>query len=128
MDYTPKYFKEKEFQACSPACSMSDMHPETLRRMDALREAAGIPCVLNSAGRTYEWERSKGRPGTSSHVYKKDGSMKCRAVDIRCNNNANRMKLIKAAIEVGYRRIGVANTFIHVDDDPAKSQDVVWMY
>jgi hypothetical protein len=29
---------------------------------------------------------------------------------------------------VGFNRIGVANTFIHVDNDPSLPEDVIWTY
>jgi len=31
-------------------------------------------------------------------------------------------------LEVGFTRIGIGNTFIHVDIDKDKSQNVIWTY
>ena len=31
-------------------------------------------------------------------------------------------------MQVGFNRIGIADTFIHVDDDKDKSQQVIWTY
>lgn len=118
---TAKYFKESEFQKCVPACSLQDMKQGTMDKLDAARESAGIPFVLNSAYRSVEHEHKQGRPGTSSHT-------KGMAVDIRCNTNANRMKIVRALIEAGFVRIGIGKTFVHADDDAAKSQNVMWHY
>lgn len=118
---TAKYFKESEFRKCVPSCSLQDMNQGTMDKLDAAREIAGIPFVLNSAYRSKAWEAKQGRDGTSSHT-------KGMAVDIRCNTNANRMKIVRALIEAGFVRIGIGKTFVHVDDDAAKSQNVMWHY
>ena len=118
---TAKYFKESEFQKCVPSCSLQDMNQGTMDKLDAAREIAGIPFVLNSAYRSVEHERNHGRDGTSSHT-------KGMAVDIRCNSNANRMKIVRALIEAGFERIGIGKTYVHADDDAAKSQNVMWHY
>ena len=118
---TAKYFRESEFKACSPACSLQDMKQHTMEKLDAAREMAGIPFVLNSAYRSPQWDKSKGRSGTGAHT------TGC-AVDIRCNTNANRLKIVMACLDVGFRRIGIGKTYIHVDDDPAKTPNVLWHY
>ena len=118
---TAKYFRESEFKKCVPACSLQDMKQGTMDKLDAAREIAGIPFVLNSAYRSVEHECKQGRDGTSSHT-------KGMAVDIRCNSNANRMKIVRALIEAGFVRIGIGKTFVHADDDASKSQNVMWHY
>ena len=89
--------------------------------LDMAREVAGIPFVLNSAYRSKSWEQKKGRPGTSSHC-------KGVAVDIRCATSANRWKVVNALIVAGFNRIGIANTYIHADNDTSKTQQVIWHY
>lgn len=116
-----RYFKEKEFAACSPSCSLQDMQQHTMDKLDFAREIAGIPFVLNSAYRSQAWEKAKGRTGTGAHT------AGC-AVDIRCNSSADRYKIISALLEVGFTRIGIGKTYIHVDDDSTKPQQVIWHY
>ena len=116
-----KYFQDAEFRRCVPSCSIDQMQPGFLELLDAVREAAGIPLVLNSAYRSVEWEKSKKRTGSSSHT-------KGLAVDIRCTANATRYKIITAALSCGIRRIGVAHTYIHLDADESKSQGIIWDY
>lgn len=116
-----KYFKESEFKACTPKCSMQDMSQQLLYMLDAAREIAGIPFVLNSAYRSKEWDKSKGRTGNSAHT-------RGLAVDIRCNSNANRFIILQALLQVGFTRIGVGKTYIHADIDKSLAQRVVWHY
>ena len=118
---TAKYFKESEFQRYSPSCSLQDMEQGTMDRLDKVRELAGIPLVLNSAYRSVEHEKRQGRAGTSSHTLG-------RAVDIRCNDSANRYKIVKAAIEAGFTRIGIGKSYVHLDDSPKHAQGVMWHY
>ena len=116
-----RYFSDKEFKNCSPSCSINDMDKEFMDKLDILREKAGIPLVITSAYRSREWDLSKGRSGNGAHT-------KGVAVDIRCNNSHNRFLILKAAFEIGFKRIGIANTFIHVDDDSSLPQEVIWGY
>ena len=118
---TSKYFKESEFERCSPACSLQDMKQSSVDRMDRAREIAGIPFVLNSAFRSPEWEKSKGRTGTGAHT---NGC----AWDIRCHTSTNRMAMVAALLEAGFTRIGIAKNYVHADDDPTKPQNVIWHY
>lgn len=118
---TAKYFTEAEFRRCTPSCSLQDMDQNLMRRLDNARQMAGIPFVISSAFRSIPYEKSKGRAGTSSHT-------KGLAVDIRCNTDRNRWKIIKALIDNGFTRIGIGKTYIHADIDLNKTQEVIWHY
>lgn len=118
---TARYFLESEFRACSPSCSMQSMQQHTMNKLDAARELAGVPFVLNSAYRSPAWDRARGRSGRGAHT------TGC-AVDIRCNTSANRMKIVRACLDAGFTRIGIGKTYVHVDDDPAQVQNVMWHY
>ena len=118
---TAEYFKESEFKRCNPSCSLQDMDQDFMTLLDAVRSLAGIPLVLNSAYRSVAHEKMKGRSGTSSHCL---GI----AVDVRCNTLSNRDKIVRAAMALGIRRIGIAPTYIHLDTDKDKTQDIIWIY
>lgn len=118
---TSKYFSEKEFNRCTPSCSLQDMNQEFMNKLDQLRELAGIPLVINSAFRSVQHEKSKGRNGTSSHVLGV-------AIDIRCNGSQNRFKVLESAQKLGFKRIGVAKSFIHLDISKKHAQNVIWTY
>ena len=116
---TAKYFKEEEFQKCSPSCSLQDMQQSTMDMLDKARELAGIPFVLNSAYRSIEHEKKQGRDGKSAHT------LGC-AVDLRCNSDCNRWRMIRALIAAGFTRIGVYKPWIHADNSPSHTQNVMW--
>lgn len=121
MKNQSKYFKPSEFQACVPSCSIDDMDGAFLALLDDIREAAGIPLVLNCAYRSREWDIAKGRSGNSAHT-------RGLAVDIRCTSNSNRMKIVRAALLCGVKRIGIGKTYVHLDADETLTQGVIWHY
>lgn len=116
-----KYFTAKEFERCTPNCSIDHMEQSTLDMLDAAREAAGIPFILNCAFRSVEWDLGKGRNGKSAHT---TGN----AIDVRCTNSVQRFKIIEAAIKVGFKRIGIAKSFIHLDNSPSLPSPVIFHY
>ena len=115
------YFHPNEFTRCNPPCKKSDMHPDTLARLNRMREIAGIPLVLNCAYRSPAHDKARGRSGTGAHTLG-------RAVDVRCYSADTRYKIITAALEAGFTRIGVSDTYVHLDDSPTHAQCVVWTY
>lgn len=116
-----KYFKPAEFIRCNPSCNITQMDNGFLELMDRVREAAGIPLVINCAYRSRSWELMKGRSGNSAHCRGK-------ALDIRCNTSENRYKIVKAALQCGVKRIGIGATFVHLDNDTTLPQGVIWDY
>lgn len=107
-----KYFKEIDD---------GNMNQEFLLKLDEARELAGIPFIINSAYRTPEHNAKIGGSPNSSHL-------KGLAVDISVTNSTQRFIVLKALLDVGFTRIGIADTFIHVDLDKDKSQQVIWTY
>ena len=113
-----KYFTESEFN------EFEKMDSKLLEKLDQLREAYGYPIKLTSTYRSpdHPIEAKKAKPG--EHAY---GA----AVDIACVGGEATFKLVKAAIEVGFTRIGISrkNNFVHVgigyDDAPPIT---IWTY
>lgn len=118
---TSKYFKEAEFQRCSPSCSLQEMSQAFINRLDATREAAGIPLLLSSAYRSAAWDKAKGRSGKGDHP-------QGMGADIVCRSSDTRMKILRAAFEVGWTRIGIGDTFIHLGMGADLPDNVVWLY
>ena len=97
-----------------------NMNVNFLAKLDEAREYANIPFIINSAYRSPSHPESIKNP-TSSHI-------KGLAVDIKAKDSITRFKVLDALIAVGFNRIGIAGTFIHVDLDLDKSQNVIWTY
>ena len=106
-----KYFKEIE----------ENMNVDFLAKLDEAREFAGIPFIINSAYRSPEHNAKIGGKPNSSHL-------KGLAVDIKATDSRTRFLVLEALISVGFNRIGIADTFIHVDLSKDKSQQVIWTY
>lgn len=115
-----KYFKLSEFDSPDKRGSGKEMKKEFLVMIDEAREIAGIPFKINSGMRTLAHNRSIGSKDTSSHI-------KGVAADIHCNNSNDRSTIVSALIQAGFRRIGIANTFIHADCDNDKP-NAIWLY
>lgn len=91
-----------------------------MNRLEYARAISQVPYILSSAYRSVEYELSKGRKGSSSHC-------KGCAVDIRCKNGTDRVLILSGLLTAGFRRIGIAKTYIHVDYDSDKT-DAIWLY
>lgn len=107
-----KYFKEIDD---------GNMNQDFLSKLDKARELAGIPFKINSAYRSPEHNAKIGGKPNSSHL-------KGLAVDISVTNSRQRFIVLNALLDVGFTRIGIADTFIHVDLDNGKSKEVIWTY
>lgn len=113
-----KYFEESEFS------EFDKMDPVLLAMLDDLREEYGYPIKLTSTYRSpdHPIEAKKSKPGEHAH-----GA----AVDIACVGGEATFKLVKAAIEVGFTRIGISrkNNFVHVGIGyPGASETTIWTY
>ena len=118
---TSKYFNEKEFQKCTPSCSLQDMDQTFISWLDKLREEIDIPLVINCAFRSKAWDKSKGRSGNSAHT-------RGLAVDIRCYDSHTRWLIITTALRLGCKRIAYTGSFVHIDLDSSLPQEVIWNY
>ncbi len=143
---TKNYFKEKEL-AC-PCCDQNNFSPDLLETLNRMREMLMAPLFLNSAYRCTQHDLNihltkliKKRESrvitfneyeelidievkkqrTSSHI-------KGLATDLRVNGSNQRFMIVNVAREYGINRIGIAKTFIHVDKDIDKPQNLIWLY
>lgn len=94
----------------TPICCICSTRP---------RDLAGAPFSLTSAYRCPKHNKAVGGVPTSAHT-------RGYAVDIRCVDSHSRFVILQALLEVGFRRIELAPTWIHVDNDPDKPRDVAF--
>jgi len=123
---TLKYFKREEFDSPDEPGSGSMMEDDFLERLDIARDIYGYPMIVTSGFRTIKHHRSLSDRGYKTS--KNSSHLLGLAADIHCDDSRKRYLLIEALLDAGFRRIGVGSTFIHVDLDEAKSQDVIWTY
>jgi zinc D-Ala-D-Ala carboxypeptidase len=115
-----KHFKISEFDSPDLPGSGKNMNQDFLEMLDKARDSVDIIFEINSGYRTPEHNKSVGGSPTSSHL-------KGYASDIKCTNSIDRWKIVNALISVGFKRLGIAKTFIHVDNDPNKN-NAIWVY
>ena len=89
--------------------------------LDDERLYAGRPFFITSGIRSPKVNSEVGGSPDSAHLTG-------HAADIRCTSSQYRWHIVDALMAVGFRRIGIAETFIHVDTDPTKPQNVIWLY
>ena len=115
-----KYFTLNEFDSPDFPNSGVNMDTDFLERLEQAREIAGIPFRITSGFRTKEHNSEVGGVPNSSHL-------KGVAADIAVSSGNERYIILNALIRAGFKRIGVAKTFIHCDLDDEKSNSV-WTY
>lgn len=116
------YFSDKEL--CCSCCGLNNFSPELLTVLNCIRVLLGRPVVLNSACRCKNHNREVGGSKGSSHL-------KGLAADIRVNGSRERFDLLLAIFQftgLPVTRVGIAKSFIHIDIDPDKDDEIVWVY
>jgi hypothetical protein len=90
-----------------------------VEQLDEARELALVPFVINSGYRCESHDAALGGKGNHTTGW---------ATDIKCETSRERLRIVKALLEVGFDRIGVGKTFIHVDDVTGRPPEVIWLY
>ena len=119
------HFKDDEFVCkCKlnngKSCG-SDITDELKGLMDRARTVAGVPFVITSGARCKDHNRAIGSKDTSSHT-------KGLAVDIKASGSRERSLIMNALCSLGITRFGIDKSFIHLDIDFSKEQNVTWLY
>ena len=120
-----KFFSLSEFDCPSLPNSGKNMDINFIYKLEHAREIAGIPFKVTSGYRTKEHNeslRDKGYKASpnSSHLIGV-------AADIAVGSGRERYIILNALIKAGFKRLGVAKTFIHCDTDESKPNSV-WTY
>ena len=117
-----KYFKYEEFDSPDVQGSGQMMDDNFILRLDRVREEYGKPLSITSGYRTQRYnDLLKNSVKNSAHT-------KGLAADLYVPNTADRYELLGILIRHGFKRIGIAYTFIHVDIDEEKPQNRIWLY
>lgn len=121
-----KYFKLSEFDSPDRPGSGELMEHEVVQALDIARDIYGFPMVVSSGFRTIQYNRSLielGYPASpnSSHLLGW-------AVDLVVPDSSKRFLMLEALLDAGFHRIGLGKSFIHVDLDPNKPANVLWVY
>ena len=124
---TLKYFKHSEFNCPFEEGSGSKMKPEFLEKLDEAREIAEIPFKITSGYRTKEYNEDLIKRGYKAS--RNSSHLKGLAADISVKDSKSRFIVINSLLLAGFTRLGISDTFIHVDlDIEEKTQNVIWTY
>ena len=116
-----QHFHISEFDSPDELGSGAGMSRKFLKMLDEARELAGVPFKINSGYRSVAHNKKVGGLENSSHLIGV-------AADISCDTSSKRYRILASLIAVGFTRVGIAETFIHVDNDATKTPGVAWTY
>ena len=118
-------FEIQEFNSPDLENSGINMDAAFLQMLDDARGISGIPFNITSGYRTKNRNKLVGGVANSSHLVGK-------AADISVQSGNERYIIINALIKAGFKRIGVAKTFIHCDNDSLEQggtkPNSIWTY
>jgi hypothetical protein len=111
-----QHFTSEEM-ACKCGCGVDKTEQSFLDKLEEARTIAGIPFPVNSGYRCPKHTQQSKNHGAG------------RAVDIACTDDRTRWIIVYSLIMAGFKRIGLAKTFIHADTmDQLGSAKAVWFY
>ena len=121
-----RYFKLNEFDSPDEPGSGKNMDSGFLRILDEIRHICGFPFTITSGYRSPTHNQALiaiGREAVddSAHTHGY-------AADITVSSSWERKMLVKSALDHGINRLGVGPNFLHIDNDPSKPKDVIWLY
>ena len=99
---------------CGFGSHEKDIDPTLIEKLNMLRRLYGKALVVVSGARCVEYNRSVGGVENSAHLPHSQ-TKQCRAVDIYVVDSADRYTLVDYALRIGFNRIGLAKTFLHLD-------------
>ncbi len=123
MNWREGHFSSYEFE-CKCGCGENRVDRKFLWKLNQTREEAGIPFIIPSGCRCEQHNKNEGGKETSDHL----PNPYCEGADVECRNGNDRFKIVSAAISVGFKRIGIAKTFIHLGSRESNPQVVIWTY
>lgn len=123
MSWESGHFKSSELE-CKCGCGLDKVDPAFLWKLNLARDYAQIPFNLTSGCRCEQHNKDEGGSDYSDHLC----LPACEGADILINSSRLRFKIIDACLKAGFRRIGIAENFIHVGNRQNNPQNVIWVY
>lgn len=120
MSLLTKNFTSEEM-ACKCGCKQERMDMSFMLKLQEARNMAGVSFSIASGYRCAKHNAEVGGVDDSAHTAG-------RAADVFTPDSHARYIVLKALLGVGFKRIGVAGSFIHCDTDDTKAAEVAWLY
>lgn len=119
-------FAPHEFDSPDQLGSSENMDPDFLKDLQRARTYSGVAYVITSGFRTASYHRRLGAQGYPTT--RNSAHLLGLAADIAASDSTTRAYILAGLIEAGFERIGIGQTFIHVDQHPTKKRPSVWVY
>lgn len=115
-----RFFTAREFE-CAAHCGdcLGKMDEKLLNMLDAARKKAGIPFVITSGYRCPARNKQVGGVENSAHT-------RGMAADISCTDSKQRYTILNALLAVGFQRVELGDTWLHVDVDMTKPHPCIF--
>ena len=118
-------FSAWEFE-CKCKCGTGAMDPTFIERLQLMRAFLGRSIIIRSGVRCPEHNALVGGKPDSEHLPDPDTGLTSGA-DLEFFGSKER-RVFNIASHYAFRRVGIADNFIHVGNRPSKAQGVTWIY
>lgn len=119
-----RFFQPREFDSKdAPGSGATKMNMPFVEKLDGIRGDVGFPLKVNSGYRTPAHNKKVGGAPSSAHVTG-------HAADLATGSWEKTFAVVKAALNRGIRRIGIAanGRYVHLDLSPLNPQPRIWFY
>ena len=123
MTWESGHFKSNEFE-CKCGCGQDKVDPSFLWKLNLARDYAGIAFVINSGCRCEQRNKDAGGSQYSDHLC----LPACEGADVKAGTSDIRFRIINASLQAGFKRIGIAKTFLHLGNRGNNPMNVIWVY
>ena len=113
-------FSDWEFN-CKCGCGLNNMKPMFLWKLQQCRTEAQVKFIITSGSRCKQHNKNVNGRKNSEHLTGE-------AADIYTESSHVRFRILQAALRVGFTRIGIGPTYIHLGHKQGVAQMVIWDY
>lgn len=126
--YQPKFFRWSEFDSSDAPGSGVNMQDSTLMMLDEARGIYGRPIRVRNGFRTRAKQLQLIKRYGLKHAVETSAHEKGYGADLEAVGLQEAKNMLTALYKAGFRRFGLMETAIHVDNDPARPTPAVWKY
>jgi uncharacterized protein YcbK (DUF882 family) len=119
-DRITTHFTRSEF-ACRCGCGADGIDERLVASLETMREVLGQPLRVRSGIRCAAHNAAVGGAPGSAHL-------RGLAADVAVADGRERFLIVDLAVAAGFRRIGVARDFVHLDLARDLPTPTLWMY
>ncbi|GAI37502.1 unnamed protein product [marine sediment metagenome] len=129
-----RYFNPKTDHLLKcPCCKLLLINSGSIYKLDIARKISNVAYNINSACRCKSHDKELHPEqvklgiysGKSSHIADKETGIYSSAFDIDTRNNRHRFRIVRGLILAGFSRLLIYPTFLHIDDDENKDQEII---